>query len=62
MKVLFFVAIVISSVSMTAFASQDNCPLRMQKQILLSDKSPLPENTLGGSKAETTKQPVGVGK
>lgn len=62
MKVLFFLSLIISSVSMTAFAAQDNCPLRMQKQILLSDKSPLPDNTLGSPAATPTKQPVGIGK
>jgi len=61
MKILFFIAIAISSISITASASQGECPLLMQKRILLSDKSPLPENTLG-TEATTSKQPVSVGK
>ncbi|MCC2679392.1 MAG: hypothetical protein K0R29_1968 [Pseudobdellovibrio sp.] len=61
MKILFFIAIAISSISITAAASQGACPLVMQKRILLSDKSPLPDNTLA-TESTPSKQPVGVGK
>ncbi len=62
MKILFFIAIAISSVSMTALASKEPCPLLMQKRMLLSDVSPLPDNAVGNSEANSSKQPVGTGK
>lgn len=63
MKFLFLIAVVISSVSMTAMASlaQGECPLLMQKKMLLSDKSPLPD-VAQNNDSSSQKQPVGIGK
>ena len=62
MKFLILIALAISSVSMTALASQTQapCPLLMQKKMLLSDVSPLPDVGQNGDSSQ--KNPVGTHK
>lgn len=61
MKLLFFIAIAISTVSMTAMASNENCPLRFNNKVLLSDKAPQQEYAPAGDATQTA-QPVNTHK
>ena len=57
MKSLFLFAVLSTSLVFTSvLKAQGDCPLMMQKRLLLSDKSPLPENNLqesGSSKSNS---------
>jgi len=55
MKILFLFALVVASLSVTAVAHAE-CPLLMQKRLLLSDKADLPSSVVQPSDAVGTSQ------
>jgi hypothetical protein len=61
MKILFLFAIVAASLSVTAVAHAE-CPLLMQKRMLLSDKAQLPSNTVHSSDSAVSSQSIQNGK